>query len=667
MPVHRPPVLLALLASIASTCAAPLARASDTRAPLLNALFRDHAVLQRDLPIPVWGHAAAGQAVTVSIDGEQARARADADGHWHAKLPALKAGGPYTLTAKTADGAQQVARDVLVGDVWLCSGQSNMELPVKRTLNWPAEVASANDDAIRMLIVGKQASVTPRAEFGTPVAWQKTTPAAAADFSATCYYFARELRKRIDVPMGLIDDAWGGAQIQAWMSAPALRRAGGYDTALDLLDQYARDPVAANAGWGRQWETWWRQRPQTRSGDEPWRPQLATTAGWHQAPPGLGAWSTSQVPTLTGFTGMVWFRSTVTLSAAQAARGATLAMGLVDEVDETWVNGRAVGSAYLDAARQYHLPPGLLHAGVNTIVVNVLNTYGDGGMLGPASTRALHFDDDSSVPLDGPWMYRVVANPLDQPPLAPWLSAAGLTTLYNGMVAPLGDYAVRGAIWYQGASNTGDAVAYAGLLRAYRRQMRAQFGADMPLLIVQLANYGPVPTHPAESGWAQLREAQRQVVADDARSALAVTLDIGNPYDIHPPNKQELGRRLARVARQLVYGEAVPSPSGPIPLSVRHEGDAVAVRFGQLERGLVAHGAEEAIGFELCGAEAGSCRYARATIDGDTVTLHAPDAASATRVRYGWADSPVVTLFDGNGLPAGPFQLPIPSAGAGHE
>jgi sialate O-acetylesterase len=264
-------------------------------------------------------------------------------------------------------------------------------------------------------------------------------------------------------------------------------------------------------------------------------------------------------------------------------------------------------------------------------------------------------------------MYRVVANPLGQPPLAPWLSAAGLTTLYNGMVAPLGHYAVRGTIWYQGASNTGDADAYAGLLRAYRRQMRTQFGNDMPLLIVQLANYGPAPTHPAESGWAQLREAQRQVAADDARSGLAVTIDIGNAYDIHPANKQELGRRLARVARQVVYGGHGASPSGPVPLSVRRAGDAVVIRFGQLEKGLVAHGADEVIGFELCGADAGSCRYARATIDGDMVTLHAPDAASATRVRYGWADNPVVTLFDGNGLPVGPFQLAIPSPGAGHE
>jgi sialate O-acetylesterase len=247
------------------------------------------------------------------------------------------------------------------------------------------------------------------------------------------------------------------------------------------------------------------------------------------------------------------------------------------------------------------------------------------------------------------------------------LSAPGITTLYNGMVAPLGNYAMRGGIWYQGASNTTDAGAYAGLLRAYRRQIRAQFGADMPLLVVQLASYGPASTRPVESRWAQLREAQRQVAADDAHSGHPVTSDTGETDDIHPANKQELGRRLARVARHVAYGENLPSPSGPVPLSVQREGDAVAVHFGQIEKGLVAHGADEPVGFELCGADAGSCRYARATIRGDVVTLHAPDAASATRVRYGWADNPVVTLFDGNGLPAGPFQLPIPSSRSAHE
>ena len=661
MPIHRLHVLLAVLASALSMSVAPLARASGTQAPLMNGLFQDHAVLQRDRPVPVWGRATAGQTVTVSIDGKQARARADAVGHWQATLPALRVGGPYTLTAKTTDGTQQVVHDVLVGDVWLCSGQSNMELPVKRTLNWPNEVANAHDGAIRMLIVAEHASVTPRAHFAEPAAWQKASPETVADFSATCYYFARALKQHINVPMGLIDASWGGAQIQAWMNAKTLHAVGGHDDALAVLDEYARDPVAANARWGTMWEAWWRKHLPAQAGGEPWQPRLAATTDWHKAPSGLGAWGGWNVPALTGFTGMVWFRTTVALSAAQAARSATLALGLVDETDQTWVNGRAVGSEYLHARRDYRLPTGLLHAGTNSIVVNVLNTYGDGGILGPASTRALHFDDGSQVPLAGPWMYRMVSGPVGQPPLAPWLSAPGLTTLYNGMIAPLGDYAVRGEVWYQGASNVVDAGSYATLLRAYRKQMRVQFGHDMPLLIVQLSDFGPAFTKPGESGWAELREAQRQVAADDAHSALAVTIDIGSGYALHPPNKQELGLRLARAARHVAYGEKALSPSGPVPLSVRRESDAVVIRFGQVGKGLAVHGADEPIGFELCGAGAGSCRYARATIHDHAVTVRAANAASATRVRYGWADSPVVNLFDGNGLPVVPFQLPVPS------
>ncbi|HET7267559.1 MAG TPA: sialate O-acetylesterase [Oleiagrimonas sp.] len=654
-----------MLASVLSLVAAPVVQANDTHVHLMNSLFQDHAVLQRGRPIPVWGNADAGQTVTVSIDGEQASARAGADGRWQVKLPALDAGGPYTLTAKASDGTTQTAHDVLIGDVWLCSGQSNMALPVKRTLNWPHEVANADDGTIRMLIVDKHASVTPRTDFLEPAAWQKASPETVANFSATCYYFARELKKHIDVPMGLIDDAWGGSRIQAWMSPTALRAVGGYDHVLDLLDTYTHDPMAANADWGKRWEDWWRKH---RAGSEPWRAKLDTSTGWHQAPSDLGAWGGWNVPALSGFTGMVWFRTTVTLSAAQAAKGATLAMGMVDEVDETWVNGHPVGSQYLGAARNYRLPSDLLHAGVNTIAVNVLNTWGDGGILGPASTRTLNFDDGSSMPLDGRWMYRIVAKSASQPPMAPWLSAPGTTTLYNGMITPLGDYAVRGEIWYQGASNTTDAGDYAKLLRAYRTQMRARFGKRMPFLIVQLANFGPQSTHPVTtSGWARLREAQRQVAADDAHTGLAVAIDIGSAYAIHPANKEELGRRLARVARHVAYGQTMRSPSGPIPLSVQRENDTVTVRFGRIENALVVHGGDAPIGFELCGSAADSCRYAQATLAGDVVTLHASNAASATRVRYGWADNPVVTLYDGNGLPAGPFQLPIPSSRGAHE
>ncbi|MEO6103563.1 MAG: sialate O-acetylesterase [Pseudoxanthomonas sp.] len=633
--------------------------AVDGGALRLNSIFQEHAVLQRDQPIRIWGEARPGEEVTVALAKSRAKARADASGHWQASLPALKAGGPYTLSASSG-GANQSVNDVLVGDVWLCSGQSNMELQVKRTLNSRAEMAGADNDRIRMLKVGQKESVAPREDFALPVQWQKTTPANIPEFSAACYYFARELQKTIDVPMGLVNSSWGGSRIEAWISAAALRKVGGYDDALDVLAQYATDPSSAVASWGELWTKWWRGRPNMDEGDEPWRADYTTDKAWRVAPRELGAWETWGVPELADFNGMLWYRTTLELSAQQAAQDAVLALGTVDEIDMTWVNGRGVGSAYIGEKREYPLPRGLLHAGSNALVVNALDTYIYGGITGPSSTRMLRFADGSSIPLDGAWQYRIAPNAIGTPPLAPWMSASGKTTLYNGMVAPLGRYGFRGALWYQGESNTGDPAAYRGLLRAYRDDLRAHFGADLPLLVVQLAGYGAASTKPVESGWAELREVQREVVNEDPHSGLAVAIDIGDRYDIHPANKQELGRRLARVARHAVYGEKLAA-SGPVPLSAKRvdsDGEAVVVAFADVTGGLVAYGAEGPVGFELCGSEAGSCRYADARIHGNEVTLHAA-VVNPVRVRYGWAGSPVVTLFDGAELPAGPFEMEI--------
>jgi sialate O-acetylesterase len=650
---------LLAFASVASICAA---HAGEL--PLLHEMFQDHAVLQRGQPIPVWGNAQPNAEVKLSFAGKQVRARADAQGRWKATLPAQKAGGPYTLTA--ISGARtQTASDVLVGDVWLCSGQSNMELQVKRTLNSRAEIADAGNDRIRLLKVGLKEATTPREHFPLPVQWQKTTPENVPEFSATCYYFARELQKTVDVPMGLVNSSWGGSRIETWISADGLRKLGGFDAALDVLALYASDPhearlKSAAASWGAIWSDWWRANPAVASGDEPWNP--ASTAGeWRAAPTELGPWESWGVPELADYNGMVWYRTTLQLTAEQAAQPAVLELGAVDEVDMTWVNGVGVGSAYIGEPRKYPLPRGLLKAGANTLVVNALDTYATGGIIGPSSTRTLHFADGSSIPLDGAWQYRVVPADVGSPPLAPWMSAQGKTTLFNGMIAPLAGFGLRGAVWYQGESNTGDAEAYRGLLRSYRDDLRAHFGKDLPLLVVQLPNYGTPPTAPGESGWASLREVQREVVAEDPRSGMAVTIDIGDRSDLHPANKQEVGRRLARAARHVIYGEELVE-YGPVPAAARREGDAVVVSFGDVTGKLVAYGDERPAGFELCGAEAGSCRYASAQIRGNDVVLRGP-VASPTRVRHAWADSPVVTLFDANGvdqgLPAGPFEIAI--------
>jgi sialate O-acetylesterase len=656
----RPRAALAL----ALLCLSAGAQAAGDNVTLLAPVFQDHAVLQRDRPIPVWGHAQRGAQVHVDFAGAHVTARADEHGDWQAQLPVQKAGGPYTLQAHSGT-ATQVASDILIGDVWLCSGQSNMELPVRRTLNADGEISGAQNDSIRMLRVPQTATPSPQSGFGGPAPWLSATPENVPNFSAACYYFARELQKTEKVPQGLINASLGGSRIEAWLDDASLRKAGGNDEALDVLAQYAHDPLGASAQWGELWAKWWRALPDTSKADpavndEPWQP-ATSTAGWREAPHAMGDYQQWGLPELASFNGMLWYRTTVKLTAAQAAQATTLWLGNVDEVDETWVNGRGVGSSYGGGDRHYTLPSGLLHAGDNVIVVNALNTYAGGGITGPASTRALHFADGSSVPLDDAgWQYRKVPLAAGTPPLAPWLSASGKTTLYNGMIAPLGHYGIRGALWYQGESNTGEAGNYRKLLEALRNEFRARFGADMPLLIVQLANYGAVPTHPVVSGTAELREAQRLVAQEDSHSGLAIAIDIGEHSDIHPANKQELGRRLARAARHVVYGEALAS-SGPTPLSVRREGEAVVVTFGDVSGKLLAYGADDLLGFELCGAQADSCRYAHAEIRNDhEVILHA-SVPAVTRVRYAWADSPLVNLYDESSLPAGPFRLDLPT------
>lgn len=648
-----------LTITLASCTVTSRAQAAET--PLLHPLFQDHAVLQRDQTIPVWGHATPGATVSVALARQTATTRADAGGHWRTSLPPIPAGGPYELTVK-AGQASQVVRDVQLGDVWLCAGQSNMELPVRRALDADSEIAAATRPTIRLFTVPKAAAVTPQTTFNAPVAWRPATPDSVRDFSAACFYFARELQKTVNVPMGLIQSAWGGSRIEAWTSADALRAQDGMEPALDVLALYASDPAAGSAEWGRHWEQWWTQREGAAAGDTPWQPGTDSSNGWRDAPAALGAWERWGIPALSAYNGMVWYRTQVKLTAAQAGQGARLELGPADETDVTWINGVAVGSQNAPGdARSYPLPPGLLKAGTNSVVVNVLDTWGEGGLAGPADAHAVHLDDGTRIVLDARWQYR--AAPGDQaPPLAPWHAATGLSSLYNGMITPLGSYGLRGILWYQGESNTGDGAAYAARLRSLRDDWRRQFGAEMPLLVVQLAGYGQPPVAPVESGWAQVREAQRRVAVEDPHTGLVLAIDIGDAYDIHPPNKQELGRRLARAARRVVYGEAALAASGPTAGRVSRTRVEVRIAFDDVTGTLVTTGSNGPIGFELCDAEARNCAYADATLDGHAVVLSSLRAATAERIRYCWADGPICTLRDSSGAPAGPFELTLTPA-----
>ena len=639
------------------------ARAQPTT--LLDELFRDHAVLQRERPIAVWGHAAPHEDVTVSLASSTVQVQADAAGAWRATLPAMTAGGPYQLSARSASAAAS-ASDVLLGDVFLCSGQSNMEFPVQRADDAPNEIAKSADPMIRMLTVAHAGSPVPLARFANPVSWQIAGPETTAGWSAACFFFARELRHAIHVPIGLIHASFGGSNIRAWISAAGLPQGEEYQRGLKLLQLYVQDPRQAQLQFAAQWEEWWRSKSGESAGGEPWRvtPRGAGDGNWRVAPAGLGDWRSWGVPELKDFTGVLWFRTHVTLSAEQAHDAVGLTLGAVNQVDETWINGRPLGNTFgYNAERHYEIPAGMLHAGDNLIVVNIASTYGVGGLLAGPTPRAIHLRSGETIPLDGEWRYRVVPTGVGYPPWAPWHPVGGMTTLYNAMIAPLGPYGLRGVLWYQGESNTDEPQGYQALLTALMADWRRQFGADLPFLVVQLPNYGAPPVRPAESGWAAVREAQRRAVANDPRAGLAVTIDIGEPRVLHPSDKQDVGVRLARAARHVIYGVAL-APSGPTPRAAARRGERIFVGFGDVEGGLVAYSHDSPIGFELCGDSVGSCRFVQARIAGSDVVLDIPDGLSPTRVRYCWADSPVCTLYDASGLPAGPFELPIVASAA---
>ena len=633
--------------SRAALAALALAGTAAAAAPTLHPLFSDHAVLQRGRPIAVWGKAEAGEKLTVSLDGATRTAAADRSGAWRVDLPAMQAGGPYRLEVAGKDGAKAAAGDVLIGDVWLCSGQSNMELPLTRVLNNDSEIAGAHDPELRMLTVPKKTAVSPAYAFGGPAGWAAVTPQSAPGFSAACYFMARELRSSEKVPIGAINASWGGTAIRSWLDEAASRAVGGEDAT--LLALYRRDPIAANRQFGDRWQAWWRGH----SSGEPWR----NPSGLDWKPmPKIGYWETWGDPAFASFNGMVWARKTITLTAEEAARAETLSLGVIDEIDETWVNGVPVGNSFgWDADRDYRLPRGLLHAGENVILVNLFDAWGYGGFAGPAEKLRLGLAGGAAKPLGEGWDYSVAPAGLGDPPRPPWDAAAGLSLIYDGMIAPLGAYGLKGAAWYQGEADAGAPAGYAAKLTAMMNGWRRQFSApDLPFLIVSLANYGAPQLRPQSSGWADVREAQREAVAADPHAALIVAMDLGDRLDIHPANKQEVGRRLARAARASAYGSNVPA--GPEAVAAQRTAGGIVISLRGVTGSLHSWSAARVTALELCADTQESCRYADSRVEGSTVRV-ADDGQPATRVRYAWGEAPVTNLYDEAPLPVGPFEL----------
>jgi sialate O-acetylesterase len=650
MRLHPFGLACALLAAVA---------VADDRQPALAGTFGDHMVLQRDAPIRVHGTAAPGVALSVGLAGRDRTVTADATGAWRVDLPAMPAGGPYRLTLRSGSEVVRELEDVMVGDLWLCSGQSNMEFPVAQASGGPHGPDTA-EEGIRLLTIQHDSAVAPRTQFGAVAAWTVANRDSVAGFSAVCWFFARELQARYGMPLGLLHASWGGSRIEAWLGEGALRDVGGFEAGLELLRAYAEDERAGSRRFAAGWEAWWRRM---RGDDMPWR-DAGYRNGWAAVPDGpLRDWKAWGDPAVADHDGMVWFRNSFRLSAKEAGADAVLALGGIDEVDLTWVNGRFVATRFgWGTERRYPIPPGFLQAGDNTVTLNVLSTWGAGGMLGPNERVALEFGDGGRVSLSEGWRYRKVPLDAGMPPRAPWEPISGLSGLHNAMIAPLGEMRMAGALWYQGESNTGDADGYERLLEALIADWRGRFGETLAFIVVQLPNFGTPPLAPVDSGWARIRDAQRLAAAADPLAGLVVTIDTGDDRDLHPPNKTIVGQRAAQVAGALAYGEpGIVDGIGPARAWI--QGAGTLVEFLPPGEVLVVAGDRVPVGFELCGQESSSCVYAAAELTDNRVRLSAPGLRDPQRVRYCWADAPICNLYGGSGLPVGSFELPLDHPG----
>ena len=619
-------------------------------APRLDAPFTSHAVVQHGQPVTVTGSADPGERIEVWIGSQSKVTTADQAGRWAAAIPALSPGQRYRVEARGAAGSLAVADDVLGGDVWLCSGQSNMEYPLSRALNGPSEVEGASDPLLRLLTVPQRPLLRP-APLDPAVAWEISAPASAAEFSAACIFMAQSLRTRDKaLPIGLIDASWGGTAIRSWMSATAARASGGEADA-DLLALYLRDKSAGLRAFGEQWGAWWRSRSGDAAGLEPWR--ASDRLQW-QPLPSFTYWENWKQPAFAAFNGGVWARKRVQVSAKDAARPATLSLGVIDDADSTFINGVLVGSTYSwSADRNYEIAPGVLRAGPNEILVFIRDNWAFGGFQGPGSKIKIDFDRQREQALGGGWEISVVPDRIGEPVLAPWDGQSGLGTLYNGMIAPLGSLKLSGVAWYQGEADVGRR-GYDRRLAALMASWRRQFAqADLPFLVVGLAGWGKPVAVPAESGWAALIDEQRKAVAADDNAALVSAIDLGEWNDIHPANKQEVGRRMAVVADAIVYG--VPGGRlGPSLLGATREGGNVRLRFS---KPLQVMGGGQPTGFQLCAA-AGACRFVAADVQGSDVLVRGVRQTDQ-RIRYAWADYPIVNLYDGDLLPVPVFESAI--------
>ncbi len=627
----------------------------------MPSIFTDHMVLQQKADNKIWGTAAPGKKVTVttSWDKTGTSAVADAAGNWKAIVRTPGYGGPYTVTV--SDGEPVVLKDVLIGEVWLCGGQSNMEMKIgDNVAGMDKEIAEADayGGRIRLLHVENAVSPVPMSEAEIRHGgWQRCSGKNIFDFSATGYFFGKYLTTNLDCPIGLIESCWGGTLAEAWTSKESLAEMPYFHKHIEKVSNIPVDKDARHQQFLKEIREW---EEEMRAVD----PAYGEATPWCALDYDDSSWKTIPVPGYIqnngelGFDGVFWERLTVEIPEKWAGKELVLHLGAVDDNDFTFFNGVEIGHTEgCIASRDYTVPAELVKAGKAVIAVRVHDTGGLGGIMGdPESMRLSKVDRkgrEESIPIAGEWKYRISMS-LSKAPMLPVDASkeANIATgLYNAMINPIVDYRIAGAIWYQGEANISRAAQYAELLPLMINDWRTKWGYSFPFYIVQLANYMAVQTGAEESDWAELRESQVKATSLE-NTGLACIIDIGEANDIHPKNKADVGKRLALQALRKTYGKDVACES-PSFKSYTIEDGKIRIRFDNAE-GLKAVGGTVE-GFYIAGCDH-VFHKATAVLEGRDVIVSSPQVHFPTAVRYAWANNPVCNLYNAAGLPAIPFR-----------
>jgi sialate O-acetylesterase len=615
----------------------------------LPPLFSSNMVLQQGIENPVWGWASPGEKVTVTLDKTSISVKTGKDGKWQVKLPVMNYGGPFTLSVK---GKNLVTfENLMIGEVWVCSGQSNMEFQLMNANNAEAEIAASNHPNIRLFTVKRRISQTPQENLEEGE-WVECSPATSPRFSAVAYFFGRSVAEKLKVPVGLINTSWGGTIAETWTSDEKIAKNPDFEKQMAQLKKIdLNDYVKSIEKEVKERVGEFSTVDLGMQGDKP---------VWAAADFNDSQWKTMPLPGyieqngLEGVDGIIWFRKEIEVKPEEIAKPATLSLAKINDSDHTFLNGTLIGSTnqMADKPRVYEVPAGVLKPGKNILTVQVEDVGGVCGIYGDTSTLHLQIEK-RNIPLYGNWKYKIgmvkfnfALSPNSYP-----------TLLYNGMINPLVPYGIRGAIWYQGEGNASRAKQYQrvfpDLIKDWRNQWKQ---GDFSFLFVQLANFMKVDSVPVESTWAELREAQSKTLSLP-NTGMAVTTDVGDALDIHPKDKQTVGNRLALAAFKVAYKQDLIY-TGPVFKSMSTKGNTVILTFDEVGTGMKSKDKYGYLkGFTIAGVDK-KFHYAKAVITGqNTIEVSCPEVQQPVAVRYGWANNPDdANLYNSENLPASPFR-----------